>query len=248
MTILKELGYVERTSTQPIGSSQPTQTITSGDGVNMPLVRKSHPNAPKRKIDVDNSKRRQALHANNSFGGHDTFDAPLQPLDRANSTQSTAAKMFQNAPSAFTNGDGAGPSNMRGAKRRVSLHAEDSPRGGKGKVMTSSGPRVISEVVEIRAPRRAAASSSGGGGTSRHLPLPRIQTILRTKTGDDCYIEASNAGSAKGKNKVTYVQADEDQWLDYLSSAVVVMAGNERLGAVACEDGEVIAYGIGGSR
>jgi protein HIRA/HIR1 len=64
--------------------------------------------------------------------------------------------------------------------------------------------------------------------------------------GDEFYIEAENASNATGKNKVTFLEDGADIWVDYLQSAVLVMAVSDTFCAVACEDASLYVYSHAG--
>ena len=140
---------------------------------------------------------------------------------------------------------------MTGQKRKASLIGDDGGRVPRGRTMGSSAARQVGEVREIRAPRVAIAfSGSSGGSGGRTLPVPRIQTVLRAKPNDSSdetlYIEAQSAESLSGRNRVAYCQGGQDLWLDFLPSAIMVMAITERFCAVGCEDGSIVAYSPAG--
>jgi hypothetical protein len=81
------------------------------------------------------------------------------------------------------------------------------------------------------------------------LGSPQIQSVLRATPkdgGDEYYIEAENASNATGKNKVTFLEDGADIWVDYLPSAVLVMAVSDTFCAVACEDGNLYVYSHAG--
>jgi protein HIRA/HIR1 len=80
------------------------------------------------------------------------------------------------------------------------------------------------------------------------LGSPQIQSVLRAKTkdgSDEYFLQAENAGSG-GYNKVTFIEDGADIWLDYLPSAILVMAISENFCAVACEDGNLYVYSHAG--
>jgi protein HIRA/HIR1 len=114
--------------------------------------------------------------------------------------------------------------------------------------MASTRPRLTAEVRELRAPR--ASASGGSGSTSGNtLGSPQIQSVLRAtpKDGsDEYYLEAENATTPAGKNKVTFLEDGADVWLDYLPSAMLAMAVSDSFCAVACEDGNLFAYSHAG--
>lgn len=153
--------------------------------------------------------------------------------------------MLQNAPSssAFTNGIADQP---RAAKRKASL-IEDQRSAGR--VMSSTQPRVVAEVREIRAPRvNINNAETSRVGIINALPMPGVQSLLRAVPLDEVnlYLEAENSDDEKRKNKITYTQMDVDIWIDYLPAPALAMAVSERFSAVACEDGEVRAYSPAG--
>jgi protein HIRA/HIR1 len=260
LDVLKQQGYVDRSPWKGMkGIVQPSSTADNAvamdtnaagpeGGINQPMVKKSHPKAPRLKKSVDNEKeqRRQLLGTSaleQDFG----FDAPIQPNGV---TVNIAARMFEEAGSAFMNGDyGAGPSTIRGQKRRISLSGDGSPMNGKGRSLGTRG-RLLEDVKEIRSMRRAEPVNGGGGmsAAGRRLPHPLLQTMLRAKVDDESYVEASNAENAERKNKVTFVEGDEVMWVDYQASGVVMAVGCERFVAIGREDGTVVAFGVGGRR
>jgi hypothetical protein len=77
-----------------------------------------------------------------------------------------------------------------------------------------------------------------------------VQTVVRAKprdgTDETIYLEAHNATTAKGKNKVVYAQGGQDIWVDYVQSAVLAAGVSKSFSAVACEDGEVVCYSTAG--
>lgn len=178
---------------------------------------------------------------------HDAFSAaPIQPFGSPSTAQASTARMFQDAHAAFVNGIDNDPS--RGSqKRKASLLGDTSPRA-RNRPMTSSQPRQIAQVRKIRAPRLAMAGSSSGQ-TGYKMPVPGIQTVLRAIPQDSdeaVYIEAHNAEDSKGKNKVIYCQDGQDQWIDFVPSAVVCMAISSRFATLGCEDGNLFVYSPAG--
>jgi protein HIRA/HIR1 len=114
--------------------------------------------------------------------------------------------------------------------------------------MASSRPRIAPEVKELRAPR-VPASGGSGPSSGKMLGIPQIQNVLRAKSSeqtDEYYLEAGNAGTAAGRNKVTFIEDGGDIWLDYLPTAVLAMAISENFCAVACEDGALLVYSHAG--
>ena len=107
--------------------------------------------------------------------------------------------------------------------------------------------RTSMDVREIRAPRVAL---SGGTGRGRMLPVPQIQTLLRVKSSasndDSLYFEAQNSENAKGKTKLALCQGGQNQWLDYVPSAVMSIVMTDKFCAIGCEDGSVTAYSSAG--
>jgi len=81
------------------------------------------------------------------------------------------------------------------------------------------------------------------------LGTPQIQSVLRAKPSegtDEYYLEAENAGTPAGSNKVTFIEDGADIWLDYLPTAILAMAVSESFCAVACEDGSLFVYSHAG--
>jgi protein HIRA/HIR1 len=173
-----------------------------------------------------------------SLNSRDAFATPEQ-----NSTSAGPLRldMLRDAPSRSDFGNGVNQLEARGSKRKaITL-------GDSGRTMVSTRPRIAPEVRELRAPRLPA---SGGSGSSsgKVLGSPQIQSVLRAKTkdgSDEYFLQAENAGSG-GYNKVTFIEDGADIWLDYLPSAILVMAISENFCAVACEDGNLYVYSHAG--
>lgn len=172
----------------------------------------------------------------------DPFAAPEQPLASPSQAQASTARMFQDAHEAFTNGSRGEeyPSPRVLGKRKVSL-LED-PSRQRGRTMGSS--QAMGEVRDIRPPRIAVAGPSSGG--SYTLPVPSVQSVLRIRCPDiadeSLYVQAENAAGPSQRNKVTFCQAGQDQWLDYLPAAVLALGMSSKFAAVGLENGSLRIY------
>lgn len=79
--------------------------------------------------------------------------------------------------------------------------------------------------------------------------MPSVQTVLRTKPVDsalNAYLEAENADTDEGENRITLTRDGEDEWLDFVPAAVLSMAMSQKFCAVACEDGNLRVYSPAG--
>ena len=244
--VLDEYDYQppQRSSARPV-PVKPAPSIVNGFGPNSSSS--SHVNVLQpRKSKPEERKRRVELQANGS-GNVDAFSAaPIQPFASPSTAQASTARMFQDAHAAFSNGVEQGESSRSGTKRKAS-GLEESPRVQRGRTMGSTLPRQPGEVREIRAPR--VTIPLGDAGPSRSLPISGVQTLLRVKPGggdEKVYLEAQNAESAQGKNRITYSLNGQDQWLDYLPSAVICMTMTTSFCAAACEDGSLFVYSSAG--
>ena len=245
----------KRASHRPLANPQLPMTNgfgtshTSTGHVNVLQPRKGKLVDQRRRIGLAGSAANGVVHTE-----EDAFSAaPIQPFASSSTAQASTARMFQDAHVAFSGGvrqHGAGEGTelpKSGTKRKASLLGEESPRAARGRMMTSTNPRQIGEVREIRAIKVNVTDVASGAG--RALPTPRIQTLLRVKpvdTDNSCYLEAQNAEDPTKRNKITYCANGQDQWLDYLPSAVLVMAASARFCAVACEDRSISVYSPAG--
>ena len=222
---------------------------TSMGHVNVLQPRKGKPADQRRRVGLAGSATNGvANNEENAFSA-----APIQPFASSSNAQASTARMFQDAHAAFAggmrqHGEGEASETLKsGTKRKASLLGEESPRTPKGRMMTTTNLRQIGEVREIRASKINAANVASGVG--RVLPTPRIQTLLRVKPVDATnlsYLEAQNAEDPTRRNKVTYCTNGQDQWLDYLPSAVLVIAASASFCAVACEDRSIMGYSPAG--
>jgi len=210
---------------------------------------------PRKAKPADRSQRTDLSSArtNGMANNEDAFSAaPLQPFASPSAAQASTARMFQDAHAAFTNGNRTGDapvgeSSRTAIKRKASLLGDSNPRAAKGRMMISTQTRNVDDVRGIRAPR--VSIPGGSGGAARTLPVPCIQNILRAKSRNpdlQSYVEAQNAENAGGKNKVIYSANGQDQWIDYLPSAILGLAMSASFSAVACEDGSVYIYSPAG--
>lgn len=152
--------------------------------------------------------------------------------------------MLRDAPSRSDFGNGVNQLEARGSKRKAITLGDTS----SGRNMASSRPRIVPEVRELRAPR-VPASGGAGPSNGKMLGMPQIQSALRAKSKegtDEYYLEAENASTPSGHNKVTFIEDGADIWLDYLPTAVLAMAISEHFCAVACEDGNLLLYSHAG--
>jgi len=177
-----------------------------------------------------------------SANSRDAFAAA--PEQNASTSGQSRADMLRDAPSRSDFGHGVNQLEARVSKRKAVTLGDNS----SGRNMASSRPRIAPEIKELRAPRLPA---SGGSGSSsgKMLGMPPIQSVLRVKTSegtDEYYLEAENAGTPAGSNKVTFIEDGADIWLDYLPTAVLAMAISDQLCAVACEDGNLFVYSHAG--
>ncbi|WWD19490.1 hypothetical protein CI109_103951 [Kwoniella shandongensis] len=255
--VLKEYGYKPQQRISRAASVNPIGQIANGFGpstsssttVNVLQPRKGK--AKSRRIDL----------ANGSSNGNarslqppsaDPFGGPIQSF--GTSAQETTARMFQEAQSAFgsssrqTNGD-FGNSPRTGLKRKASLFADgEGDRAVRGRLMPTTQARQNEVVQVIRAPHILPISS--GSTSSRILSVPQVQSVVRaTQTdvkGGTAYLEAHNAVDAIAQNLVTFHKDGQSQWVEYLPSAVLSLAVTSSFSAVACEDGSVRVYSLGG--
>lgn len=166
------------------------------------------------------------------------------PEQSSNSSGQTRADMLRDAPSRSDFGNGVNQLEARGSKRKAITLGDNS----SGRNMASSRPKIAPEVKELRAPR-VPASGGSGPSSGRMLGTPQIQSVLRAKSSegtDEYYLEAENAGTPAGTNKVTFIEDGADIWLDYLPTAVLATAISESFCAVACEDGNLFVYSHAG--
>jgi protein HIRA/HIR1 len=177
-----------------------------------------------------------------ALNSRDAFAAA--PEQNSNSSGQTRADMLRDAPSRSDFGNGVNQLEARGSKRKAITLGDNS----SGRNMASSRPIISPEVKELRAPR-VPASGGSGPSSGKMLGTPQIQSVLRAKSSegtDEYYLEAENAGTPAGSNKVTFIEDGADIWLDYLPTAILAMAISESFCAVACEDGNLLVYSHAG--
>ena len=244
--IIEEFGYTSKRQPrraprpqpviQEIGFGATTSQATSK--VNTIQPRKNRNGDNRRLISrTAEGKAQNNTNQSTSLNNRDAFAAPEQS---SNSSGQSRADMLRDAPNRSDFGNGVNQLEARGSKRKAITLGESS----SGRSMASSKPRISPEVKELRAPRVPA---SGGSGLSsgKMLGTPQIQSVLRAKptTGtDEYYMEAENAETPAGSNKVTFIEDGEVIWLDYLPTAILAMAISESFCAVACEDGNLLLY------
>lgn len=169
------------------------------------------------------------------LAGRNAFDdAPVQVTPFGTSR----ADLLRDAPNRADFSSGVNQLEPRGSKRKA-ISISDPSRN-----TPVSRPRLLAEPHEIRS---VGGSAIAGPSSSRVnlLPPRRVLETLRAtpESGtDEYYIQAENSSNHKGKNKVTFVEDDNDIWLDYLPTAILAMAITDSFCAVACEDGGLVAY------
>jgi protein HIRA/HIR1 len=219
--------------------------IGGGSHINVLQPKKGKPAGQKRRINLgaDRPAARNPFSSPGGANGGDAFSsAPIQPLG---SPLKARNAMFNDDTTGFSSDmNGAGPSRL-GYKRKADFGDDDSRQGLGQSVQSTIAAK------DLREPR-FPTSHAGPGPSSRSLPLPRVQTILRVSATYPCdptaYLEAQNAESASGRNKVLYSQGGQDQWVDYLPSAVIVMVATDRFTAVGCEDGSLVVCSLSGTQ
>ncbi|OCF74130.1 protein HIR1 [Kwoniella mangroviensis CBS 8886] len=178
----------------------------------------------------------------------DPFSGPIQQFGDSSGHQASTAKMFEDAHTAFANGGQQvnGGSPRAGLKRKAALTSEEETRAVRGRLMATT-PANTAPVEVLRAPLIAA--QAGPSSSGRSLPVPQVQSVVRAALPHNegsGYLEAHNAPSAEGVNKITFVKDGQGQWVDYLPSGVLSLAVTAKLCAAAMEDGSVMIYSPSG--
>lgn len=248
--VLKEYNYKpSRRIARPIPAATPQvangfgTSTTSSTAVNVLQARKAKPGDQRRRFERNRptlsntaGPSRAPLGAP-ALPNHSVFDGPIQDgFTSPSQAQASTQRMFRDADTAF----GGNMSPTKAGKRKASIAFDEGPRG---RMMGSSGRNM--EVREIRAPRVSTQTGSSSSSVSRRLPLPTIQTLLRATSGS-VYLEARNGSTPAEKNQVVYNRDGTDVWVDFVDSAVVVLAVSEKCAAVGCEDGTVHIYSEAG--
>ncbi|WVW85995.1 hypothetical protein I302_108033 [Kwoniella bestiolae CBS 10118] len=178
----------------------------------------------------------------------DPFSGPIQEFGGSSGHQASTAKMFEDAHNAFSSGSGQanGGSPRAGLKRKAVISSEEESRAVRGRLMPTT-PASATPVEVLRTPR--VALQAGPSTAGRTLPIPQVQSIVRATLSQEegsGYLEAHNSSSADGVNKITFVKDGQDQWVDYLPSAVLALAVTSKVCAAAMEDGGVVIYSSSG--
>ncbi|WWC91557.1 uncharacterized protein L201_006503 [Kwoniella dendrophila CBS 6074] len=180
----------------------------------------------------------------------DPFSGPIQDFASGSGHQASTAQMFEDARNAFANGHGTsqvnGDSPRAGLKRKAILFGEEETRAVRGRLMNVE-QNGTTPVKVLRAPR--IAIQAGSSSSSRCLPIPQIQSVVRATLSPNegiGHLEAHNSPSEDGIIKVSFVKDGQGQWVDYLSSAVLALVVTSKFCAIATEDNSVIVYSPSG--
>ncbi|ORZ17493.1 WD40-repeat-containing domain protein [Lobosporangium transversale] len=140
--------------------------------------------------------------------------------------------------------DGGIPSVVVGMKRKE-INGGSSTGGpskkGPETVKGKGGSGKVEEEVVTRIPIASPLLSV----SKVRLGVPKVRShITRNRAGLECH----NSLSGDHPSKVIYSQKGAVIWVDYLPSSVLLMTGNSRFSAVACEDAGVYVYSPAGRR
>ncbi|WVR07812.1 hypothetical protein IAU60_004855 [Kwoniella sp. DSM 27419] len=252
--VLQEYKYKPKRSATRAPSVNPQLAPTTSTGfgastsssnvVNILQPRKGK-DKNRRRIDLSNGNAR-ALQPPPS----DPFGGPIEGFANSSSAQASTARMFADAHAAFggrmTNGESSS-SPRAGAKRKAVVFDDEGSRAVRGRLMAITQDTTAPPVEVLRAPRLQI--SGGSVSASRRLPVPQVQTVLRATWPSDAstgYLEARNAGTLDGQNRLSFSENGKTEWVDYLPSAALSLAVTPVSCAAACEDGSLRIYSISG--